>query len=198
MARAAQDIGVALDDFSEAMAAGATEERDFSKRTALSCVRNLTASSPRGHRRSAQGSRFGSPTVRQAVSALKGDLAPQLESAQALKHLAASIKPLLLIIDDDDFQHRLLRQLFAGEAFDMAFATSSVEALSVMRQRRPDLILMDVDLPDLDGVETTRKFKTMKQYARIPIVMITGHGAKDVGHSQQERWGFRFCGEAVL
>ncbi len=179
LARAAQEIGVALDGFSETMAAGrlknGTEVKDRAAlRQEFDRLKREDIDGP------LKAAAAAVQPVRRSVGSLKDHLAPQLESARALRLLAASIKPLLLIIDDDDFQHHLLRQLFAGEAFELAFAMSSAEAISVMHRRRPDLILMDIDLPDVDGLETTRQLKAAKQFAQIPIVMITGHGAKDV------------------
>ena len=179
LARAAQEIGVALDDFSETITAGrlnnVVEVKDrVALRNEFDRLKREDIDGPLKAASSAV------QPVRRSVGSLKGHLAPQLESARALKLLAASIRPLLLIIDDDEFQHQLLRALFVEEAFELAFATSSAGAISVMRRRRPDLILMDIDLPDVDGVETTRQLKAVKQFAEIPIVMITGHGAKDV------------------
>lgn len=55
-----------------------------------------------------------------------------------------------------------------------------MEALAILRKRRPDLILMDVGLPDIDGVETTRRLKSVEQFAKIPVIMITGRSEKSV------------------
>lgn len=60
------------------------------------------------------------------------------------------------------------------------FATSGMEALATLRKRRPDLVLMDVGLPDINGVETTRRLKSVEQFAKIPVVVITGHSEKAV------------------
>ncbi|MFC6668675.1 response regulator [Marinobacterium aestuariivivens] len=49
-----------------------------------------------------------------------------------------------------------------------------------MHRRRPDLVLMDVGLPDVNGIDTTRRIKSVKTFAQIPVVMITGH------HGQKE------------
>ncbi|MDP1680457.1 MAG: response regulator [Burkholderiales bacterium] len=118
--------------------------------------------------------------VRQWVSALKDDLTPQLESARALQSLAERFQPIVLVVEDDEFQHQILKQMLADMNLDLVFATSGTEALATLRKRRPDLILMDVGLPDIDGVETTRRLKSVEQFAKIPVVMITGHSEKAV------------------
>jgi CheY-like chemotaxis protein len=119
-------------------------------------------------------------TLGQWAGGLKDNLAPQLESARALKSMANEVRPLVLIVDDDDFQHTLLRRLLADVPVDLIFATTGVEALATLRRHRPDLILMDVDLPDLDGLEATRRVKAIGHLASIPIIMITGHSEKSI------------------
>jgi len=49
-----------------------------------------------------------------------------------------------------------------------------MEALNVLRKIRPDLILMDIVMSDLDGIETTRRLKAMPQFANVPVIMMTG------------------------
>jgi CheY-like chemotaxis protein len=118
--------------------------------------------------------------VRQWLGALKEDLAPQLESARTLGELAERVRPLVLLVDDDEFQHKLIRHLLADANLELAFATSGIEALATLRRRRPDLVLMDVNLPDIDGVEATRRLKCVEQFAGIPVVMVTGNSEKNV------------------
>ena len=57
---------------------------------------------------------------------------------------------------------------------------SAQKALAALRKRQPDLILMDVRLPDVDGLQLTRQLKSIDAYASIPIVMLTGHGHRQV------------------
>ena len=52
--------------------------------------------------------------------------------------------------------------------------------MTVLRKRRPDLILMDVQMPDIDGVELTRRLKASEAYAGIPVIMLTGQSEKEV------------------
>ena len=63
---------------------------------------------------------------------------------------------------------------------ELIFATFGSEAKALLSRRRPDLILMDVDLPDIDGVGATRRIRTVERLASVPVVMLTGHADKDV------------------
>jgi CheY-like chemotaxis protein len=118
--------------------------------------------------------------LREWNGALQRDLAPQLDSARALQAMADRVRPLVLLVDDDEFQHKLLRKLLQDEPVELSCALSATEALAGLGRRRPELILMDVDLPGLDGVEATRRIKAEASYASIPVLMVTGHGDKEV------------------
>ena len=118
--------------------------------------------------------------MREWAGSLKAELAPQFESARALKTLAERVQPLVLVVDDDEYQHKLLRALLRDERLELLFAASGDEAFAALRRRRPDLILMDFELPDIDGVEAVRRIKSVESLAAVPIVMITGRSDKRV------------------
>lgn len=86
----------------------------------------------------------------------------------------------VLLIDDDPFQQRLIAQMLVTQTFELICAGSGAEGLSVLRKRHPDLVLMDYALPDIDGIEATRRLKGVAQFAEIPVVMITGNSEKAV------------------
>lgn len=118
--------------------------------------------------------------MRQWTGTLQSDLALQIESTRALHNLAMQIRPTVLIVDDDEFQHKLLSQILEDENLELVFATSGSEALGSLRRRKPDLILMDIRLPGDDGVEVTRKIKSVERFTDIPVIMITGKGEKNI------------------
>ena len=104
-----------------------------------------------------------------------------LQRAAAVRQATAGkARPLLLVVEDDEFQHTLLRALLVDFPADLAFAKSAGAALGMLRNQRPDLILMDIDLPDIDGIETTRRIKAVERHADVQVLMMTGHGDKDV------------------
>jgi CheY-like chemotaxis protein len=118
--------------------------------------------------------------MREWAGALKDNLAPQLESARALQVLAERVRPNVLAVDDDEYQCKLLGHLLADAGLDLSFAVSGTDALAYLSKHRPDLIFMDINLPDIDGVEVTRRIKAVTQFAAIPIIMITGNSEKSV------------------
>jgi CheY-like chemotaxis protein len=83
-------------------------------------------------------------------------------------------KPNILVVDDDDFQHKLINKLLEKKDYHLIFAGNGSEALNMMRKTKPDLILMDVMMPDMDGLETMRTMRSEPILAKIPVIMITG------------------------
>lgn len=177
--QAEQDIGAALDRFSHKLSEGGHPELvEVKDSNGLQREINRLKAEEIGKR--LQTVAAAVQPVKKWVGSFKDDLAPQLESARALQSLAERFRPVVLVVDDDEFQHKILKQMLAELNIDLVFATSGMEALSSLSKRRPDLVLMDVGLPDIDGVETTRRLKSVEQFAKIPVVMITGHSEKAV------------------
>lgn len=114
------------------------------------------------------------------IGGLKNEVKPQLEAVRQLGELAGRTQRLVLVVDDDQFQCKLLERLLQTAGYRTIFAHSGVEALAVLRRQLPQLILMDVELPDLSGVEITRNLKSSTRTAAIPIVMISGHSELQV------------------
>ena len=85
--------------------------------------------------------------------------------------LMAQRKTLLLIDDDDDLRGALAEQLALHEEFAVAEASSAGEGVRVSREIKPDLILLDVDLPDMDGREACRLMR--KNGVTAPVIMLT-------------------------
>jgi CheY-like chemotaxis protein len=99
---------------------------------------------------------------------------PHVQSVRDLNALADSIVPLILVVDDDEFQRKLVARLLEDSPYRLAFADGGVEALNLLRKNSPDLILMDVMMPGLDGIETTRRLRALPQFAHVPVIMVTG------------------------
>ncbi|MBP6502542.1 MAG: response regulator [Rhodoferax sp.] len=118
--------------------------------------------------------------VRGWANDLKGALSPGLESIHKLQALVKRVRPLVLLVDDDEFQHKLLRRLLQEAGCDLMSAMTGTEAQTVLRSRLPDLIVMDVQLPDTDGITLTRRIRATERFAAIPVLMITGQSDKGV------------------
>ncbi len=105
---------------------------------------------------------------------------PHLESAQALKTMAEKVPATIMVVDDDELMRKSFKTVLVAENYKLMFASSGVEALRILGKRRPDLILMDMMMPDIDGIETVRRIKSVEQFSTIPIIMVTGNSEKNV------------------
>jgi signal transduction histidine kinase len=90
----------------------------------------------------------------------------------------------VLIVDDERHNRQLLEVMLAPEGFDLPTAASGQEALALVQQQRPDLILLDVMMPGLDGYQVAGKLKGNLATRHIPIIMVTAlddHNARMLG-----------------
>ena len=115
-----------------------------------------------------------------AARALANALGPQLAATHAMNAIAGDLRPHVLAVDDDGFQRGALERLLAGTRVDLSCASSGAQAFRAIRARRPDLVLVDVDLPDVSGMELTRRLKSVQPLAQIPIIMVTGESRRAV------------------
>jgi CheY-like chemotaxis protein len=83
--------------------------------------------------------------------------------------------PLVLVVDDDEVVRKLVGSILRDERYRLMFAAGAEEALRLLRSVRPDVILMDIEMPGMDGMQATRQIKADPRLADVPIVMITGH-----------------------
>ena len=79
----------------------------------------------------------------------------------------------LLIVDDKTANLDLLREMLAPIGHQIFFATSGAKALSIAKSVLPDLVLLDVMMPEMDGFETCRRFKQDQVVSEIPIIFVT-------------------------
>jgi diguanylate cyclase (GGDEF)-like protein len=79
----------------------------------------------------------------------------------------------LLVVDDDPETCRLVRAWFDGQPYDVLCASDGAEGLRQARSERPDLILMDLKMPGMDGISAARTLKTSEETRQIPVVLLT-------------------------
>src|SRR5579884_2494048 len=82
----------------------------------------------------------------------------------------------ILVVDDSPGITRLLEQLLAAEGYTVAVAQDGRQALGAVTRHRPDLILLDLDMPNLGGFEVCAHVKQNPATRLIPVVIITGQG----------------------
>ncbi|HLZ08259.1 MAG TPA: response regulator [Chloroflexota bacterium] len=91
----------------------------------------------------------------------------------------------ILIVDDNAINLKLARVTLRGEGFDVHTAGDAEEALTLLERIHPRLILMDIQLPGMDGLELTRRLKADPAQANIVIVALTAYAMK--GDEQRAR-----------
>lgn len=106
--------------------------------------------------------------------------------------MSESNRPLLLIVDDDVSTLARMRQILA-EDYRLVFARGGEDALAAARKHQPALILLDVEMPDMDGYAVCRQLKQIPETQAIPVVFITSHGK-----SGEEELGFEAGGVDYL
>jgi len=83
----------------------------------------------------------------------------------------------ILIVDDFDDTRLLLRTWLQKRGFRVVEAENGNRAVAAAERIRPDLIIMDVEMPELDGLAATRKIRELKNFASVPIVAVSAYGA---------------------
>jgi CheY-like chemotaxis protein len=86
---------------------------------------------------------------------------------------------LVLIVDDNEQNAKLARDVLEAAGMSTLTAASAAEGLKLAREHRPGLVLMDLRLPDLDGIEAARRLRADASTAHIPIVALSATNADD-------------------
>lgn len=82
-------------------------------------------------------------------------------------------KPLILLVDDMPKNLQVLGNILSEDEFDIAIATDGSQALKIINEIKPDLILLDIIMPEIDGYEVCKKIKSSEETSGIPIIFIT-------------------------
>ena len=93
----------------------------------------------------------------------------------------------VLIVEDNDLNMKLFNDLLVAHGYGTLQTKDGVEALALARQHRPDLILMDIQLPEVSGLQVTQWIKEDEELRMIPIIAVTAFAMK--GDEQKIRDG---------
>ena len=91
---------------------------------------------------------------------------------------AAHQIPTILVVDDFDDTRLLLRTWLERKGFRVIEAENGNDAVSEAETNSPDLIIMDLEMPELDGLTATRKIRSVEKLAAVPIVAVSAYGAE--------------------
>ena len=86
---------------------------------------------------------------------------------------------LILVVDDDPVAVVGIERILRHSGFDVSVALRGVDALAIAREQRPALVIMDIMMPAMDGIEVARRMREMPQLAQLPILFLTGRGEID-------------------
>ncbi|NJN74270.1 MAG: response regulator [Limnothrix sp. RL_2_0] len=108
-----------------------------------------------------------------------GNLIKPMVQAGNIKVLSYSVKtdqpkPLIACIDDSKVTQKIVRMTLEASGFQVIGITDPAQALSTFVQQRPDVILMDINMPDINGYELCRMFNQSNMLKSIPVIMLTG------------------------
>jgi two-component system cell cycle response regulator DivK len=81
----------------------------------------------------------------------------------------------ILVVEDQEDNRRILRDLLTSAGYQLLEANDGAQGIAVAEAHRPDLILMDVQMPILDGYEATRRIKANPELSAIPIIIVTSY-----------------------
>lgn len=126
-------------------------------------------------------SELGKGSVFSLAIPLRLTTAPRLKGATPTEAHAAQ---RVLIIDDNEVERYALRQFLPSSTFDVVEAHGGYDGLRLARQSQPDLIFLDLAMPDVHGLEVLKMLKAIEETRGIPVVLFTSQRPDDIGEDQ--------------
>ena len=81
----------------------------------------------------------------------------------------------ILVVEDTEDNRRIIRDLLTSVGYELIEAVDGGEGVALAQSERPDLILMDIQLPVIDGYEATRRIRAIPDLAKVPIIAVTSY-----------------------
>jgi two-component system, cell cycle response regulator DivK len=88
-------------------------------------------------------------------------------------------RPVVLVVEDFEDNRFMMRRLLEMSGYNVVEAVNGNQAVELAASVRPDIILMDLSLPQLDGLAATRRIRTQEGLGRVPIVAVSAHDSAD-------------------
>lgn len=105
----------------------------------------------------------------------------KMAALSASAAIEASLAQRVLIVDDNEIERYALRQFLPSSSFDVTEASGGYEGLRLARQSHPDVIFLDLAMPDVHGLEVLKMLKAIEETRSIPVVLFTSHRPDDIG-----------------
>jgi two-component system cell cycle response regulator DivK len=110
----------------------------------------------------------------------RGDVTQQSELAAGdrLQPLPSARRKAVLVVEDNELNMKLFHDLLETRGYNVVQTRNGMEALKLARQHKPDLIIMDIQLPEVSGLEVTKWIKEEDALKAIPIIAVTAFAMK--------------------
>lgn len=118
--------------------------------------------------------------LQQASSEAGRIIGARFAPVRRMLEMAKKVRPVVLVVDDDEFQQKLVAHALRGYHVELIFASSAAEITGLLWQYRPNVVLMDIELPGIDGVEATRQIRNIANFSDMQIIMVTGHSERAI------------------
>ena len=81
----------------------------------------------------------------------------------------------ILVIEDTEDNRQIIRDLLSSVGYELIEAMDGAEGVALAQSQHPDLILMDIQLPEIDGYEAARRIRAVPELAKVPIIAVTSY-----------------------
>jgi len=88
-------------------------------------------------------------------------------------------KKYILVVEDDSFVMDIYQTKLGEAGYEVEGAINGLEALKKIEEKKPDLILLDIIMPQMDGMEFLKKMKSQKEFEKTPVIMLTNLSQKE-------------------
>lgn len=105
------------------------------------------------------------------------------------------MKPTILIVDDEKEIRNLFQDFLTQEGYKVFTATNGVEAISLGKQNRFDLALLDIRMPGMDGIETFQELRKFKK--DLEVIILTGHGTLNTAKEAMKLGAYDFLTKPI-
>ena len=100
----------------------------------------------------------------------------------------------ILVVEDQEDDRQIIRDMLAGTDYEITEAEDGEQALTAVAKERPDLILMEIQLPSMDGYEAMRRIRTDPALSSVPIIAVTAYAPSA---EEQKARAAGFCTQAL-
>jgi two-component system, cell cycle response regulator DivK len=115
--------------------------------------------------------------MRSTIEAPRREVAPRAGTALKMTKTGPAGRPVILVVEDNPHDWEIYGKILWYNGFDCVYAVDGAAGLKLAEQHPPDLIVLDVSLPDIDGVELCRRLRAAPGTAETPVIFLTASPA---------------------